>query len=177
MSYKHRLSKLINNFVAFQIGWLACAMFHDGRAVVIVAGLLTWLYFAEPWSKVRIRVTIQIALLGILMDICLTYLGIYYFPAPSMYIPFWLVLLWFLFASTLSVSLHWMMSKSLYAFIGGAIIGPAAYFGGHQFEAMEIVEPSYYFVISIVWGCMMIVFSILHRKQPNNRIVLSRVSD
>lgn len=177
MSYKHRLSKLINNFVAFQIGWLACAMFHDARAVVIVAGLLIWLYFAEPWSKVRIRVTVQIALLGILMDVLLTYAEIYYFPAPTLYIPIWLMLLWFLFASTLSVSLHWMMAKPLYAFIGGAIIGPAAYFGGHQFDALEVGEPSYYLVVSFVWGVMMVLFSILHRKQPNNRIILNRVSD
>ncbi|NVJ51807.1 MAG: DUF2878 domain-containing protein [Gammaproteobacteria bacterium] len=172
-----KLSKLVNNFVAFQLGWLACALLHNSYAVIVVASLLVWLYFAEPWSKVRMALTVQIAVIGIMMDIALTWLGIYTFDSPYLILPFWLVLLWFLFASTLSVSLRWVLNNSLYSFVGGCIIGPAAYWGGVQFNALAVSSNFDFIWVALAWGVAMVLFGLLHRKQPNDRVIIRQAEE
>lgn len=177
MHHRFKPSKLLNNYIAFQVGWLACAFLHNSYAVFIVAALLVWLYLAEPWSKVRMALTVQIAVAGISMDIILTYLGVYEFSSSLTILPMWLCLLWFLFASTLSVSLSWMMNSKVLSFLGGVVIGPVAYWGGVQFDAFTIRDSNDYLIIAIAWGLAMSLFGFLHRTQPNNRVILKHVGD
>ncbi|MCO7226919.1 DUF2878 domain-containing protein [Pleionea sp. CnH1-48] len=174
MLYQYSLSKLLSNFTAFQLGWLACAFWHDTRSVVVTAMLLMWLYHSEPWSKVRIFITIQCAVIGIFVDSILSYLGVLSFSPVFFLLPFWLVLLWFLFSSTLTISLDWLMRRPVYAFIAGSVFGPAAYWAGAQFEALQVAGELGYPILSIVWALLMLVFSGLIRLQPNHHFINRR---
>jgi len=176
MAYQFSFSKLLNNFAAFQIAWFACAIWHDTRSVVVCVMLLMWLYHSEPWSKVRIYLTIQIAAIGIITDHLLSYFGVLQFENIIGIIPFWLVLLWFLFASTISVSLKWMMEKPLLAAVGGFIFGPAAYWGGMQFDALFIEHWFNLLILGLCWSVLMLTFSFLYKRQPNNRLLMRESS-
>lgn len=178
MPYPIKASKWLSNFAAFQIGWFASAYWHDSRSLVVVAMMLAWLYHSEPWSKIRIRFTLQVACIGIAMDCLLATFYVLSFETPLLILPSWLFALWFLFASSLSVSLKWMMEKPLVAIAGGAFLGPLAYWAGAQFDALTINPVlghkfNGYFVMAVCWGAAMGLFSFLFRAQPNNRVVLS----
>ncbi len=176
MPYQYSRSKIISNFLAFQIAWFACAIWHDTRSIVISIAMLLLLYHAEPWSKVRFKFTLKVALIGVVFDSVLTYFSILSFTSSTFIIPFWLVLLWLLFASTLSVSMKWLMSRPLLAFIAGCIFGPAAYWGGEQFGALFIAPTYGIFVLAFIWGSLMFAFSVLYQLQPNDRLSFSRSS-
>ncbi len=182
MPYPITTSKWLSNFAAFQIGWFASAYWHDTRSLVVVVMMLAWLYHSEPWSKVRIRFTIQAAVVGIGMDSLLAYFGVLSFAPSYLVIPSWLFALWFLFASSLSVSLKWMMEQPLFAIIGGAVLGPVAYWAGAQFGALQINPVwehwfSGYLVMGLCWAAVMGIFSSLFKAQPNTRIILSSSSN
>jgi hypothetical protein len=177
VSYPDKTSKWMSNFLAFQIGWFACAYWHDGRSVVVVAMMLLWLYHSEPWSKIRIYFTVKAAMVGLAFDLLLTFSGVLKFDPGLGPIPYWLVLLWFLFASSLSVSLKWLMENRIFAMVAGLLLGPAAYWAGEQFGALSVqplVNFSWggYLVMGIGWSVMMAIFSGLYRRLPINEIVL-----
>ena len=52
-------------------------------------------------------------------------------------VPFWLIAMWALFATTLNVSMRWMKNKYLLASAFGAIGGPIAYYAGHRIGAVD----------------------------------------
>ena len=51
--------------------------------------------------------------------------------------PYWIVLMWGLFATILNVSLRWLRGRWLIAAIAGGLGGPLAYYGGHRLGALE----------------------------------------
>ena len=165
------LSKVINNFVAFQLGWLLSAYWHDGRSLLVNLALLFWLYHVEPWSKLRIKFTLMAALLGIFLDSLLVLVGILQF-GEQLILPLWFASLWLLFATTLSVSLSWLMQKPLLSVVFGALFGPMAYWAGSQFNALAVTSSLYYPVIAFVWGILMLIFGFLYRRRPVNSLVL-----
>jgi hypothetical protein len=52
--------------------------------------------------------------------------------------PYWMVALWAVFATTLNVSMRWLRERPALAALLGAIGGPAAYWSGARFGAMEL---------------------------------------
>lgn len=174
--YKLPTSKVINNFLVFQLGWICSAYFHDYRAFLINMAILFWLYLVEPWSKRRVKLTLQFVAIGLIIDSILYYVGVLYFSGASVMIPLWLISLWVLFSTTLTVSLSWLMENKYYAMVGGAIFGPLAYWSGQQFDAIVIVNVYSYIILSLSWLFMMFIFSRLYKKQPNNQITLHRDS-
>lgn len=165
------LSKVINNFLAFQIGWFFSAYLHDPRVLVINGVLLLWLYHVEPWSKLRIKFTLMASLSGIVSDSVLTYLEFIDFGG-SLFVPLWFASLWVLFVCTLSVSLSWIMKNKVFSMLGGAIFGPLAYWAGAQFGALTVNGYWGYGLISVTWMLLMLLFSVLYQRKPINRLYI-----
>ncbi|WP_144395104.1 DUF2878 domain-containing protein [Pleionea sediminis] len=165
------LSKIVNNFLVFQLGWFMSAYWHDYRAIIANFIILLWLYYAEPWSKLRIKFTLIATSIGIASDSLLAYLGLISFDS-SWGLPFWFMSLWLLFASTLSVSLSWMMRNRIFALFGGAIFGPLAYFAGVQFDALVVNGWQGFLALSVSWAILMVIFSTIYSRKPVNRMYL-----
>lgn len=175
MAMKISLSKLINNFAAFQIGWFACAYWHDTRSVVVVVMILMWLYHAEPWSKIRLVLCCQVVVLGILVDSVLVWSGALTLANGMPLLPLWLMVLWLLFSTTLTVSLKWLLENTLLAALAGAIFGPAAYWGGEQFGALFINGWQGFVCMSIGWAILMALFSLLYKRKPLDVMTFSNI--
>lgn len=165
------LSKVINNFLAFQVGWFFSAFLHDPRVLFVNGALLLWLYHVEPWSKLRIKFTLLVSCIGVISDSGLTYFGFIDF-GNTLFVPLWFASLWILFACTLSVSLSWIMKNKVYSMIGGAVFGPLAYWSGAQFEALSVNGYLGYGLISISWMLLMLLFSVLFQRKPIDRLYL-----
>ena len=56
--------------------------------------------------------------------------------------PYWIVVMWGLFATTINVSLRWLKGKYRLSIILGAIAGPLAYYGGERLGAVNFVDTS-----------------------------------
>jgi hypothetical protein len=55
--------------------------------------------------------------------------------------PYWIIMLWALFATTINSSLAWLKQRYLLAALLGAIAGPAAYYAGNRLGAVELAHP------------------------------------
>ena len=134
----------LTNFILFQIGWFACVMSGAANrpwigaivALIIVSFHLVRAHDREPELKL-----ILIALgIGAMWDSLLVSQDWLKYDSglilPSM-APYWIILLWGLFATILNVSLRWLRERWVMAALFGAIGGPLAYYGGYKLGALE----------------------------------------
>jgi len=55
--------------------------------------------------------------------------------------PAWIVMMWALFATTITTTFTWLKDRVVVAALVGAIAGPLAYQGGASLGAASLVEP------------------------------------
>ena len=150
----------ITNFVLFQIGWFACVLggaYHYPLlgSMIAVAIISYHLFSAKEWHLELVLIGIAMVL-GFVWDSYLTYMGWIAYPNGQISLdtaPYWIVVMWGLFTTTLNVSLKWLKSRLVYSALFGAIGGPLAYYAGENLGALEFVAPTNaLFALSIGWA-------------------------
>lgn len=153
----------IVNFVAFQAAWFACVLgaAHDlalagTLAVVAVVALHLWL---APRPAAELRLIGAAIAIGFVWDSLLVLLGLMTYPtgtfAPGV-APHWIIAMWALFATALNLSLGWLKGRPVLALLLGGIGGPAAYYAGYRFGAIEAPDlPLALFVQGVGWAVLM----------------------
>ena len=144
------MSLMLQNFILFQAGWLACVIggassdyFWVGIAVVAVIIVV----HLSRASDIRNETTLIVItmVLGTAWDSVLVLSGLFTFMNGTIFtgmVPFWLIAMWALFATTLNVSMKWLKHKYLLAAVFGAVGGPVAYFAGHRIGAVDFSDTS-----------------------------------
>jgi hypothetical protein len=107
------------------------------------------------------------ALIGITIDSSLTFFGIFIFPESSLIIPFWLIVLWINFSTTLTLSLSFIGKNKLVAFGLGATALPFNYTVGERLGAVTFGDPYLFSILAIalVWSVSFpILFMVSHEN-------------
>lgn len=148
------------NFAGFQIGWFACVLGgayglgSEGAAAGLVLLLLHLLF--TPLRIPELKLIAAAAIMGAVFDTALIQSGFGTFNSGGFgpeIAPPWMIVLWMLFAATLSVSLDWMKQRLWLAAVAGAVSGPLAYFAGARLGAMEILDQdNMLMMLAIGWG-------------------------
>ncbi|CRL98417.1 DUF2878 domain-containing protein [Pseudomonas marginalis] len=129
--------KPLANAVLFQCGWFACVLGGDspwllvGLAVLVIH--LLWISKGAGDATLIISVTLA----GTLLDTVLRALGVFKFNEPGPLIPFWLMLLWALLATTLRHCLAWSARPWWRAALMGALGGPMSYYAGSHLAGVQ----------------------------------------
>ena len=154
--------KNLANAALFQAGWFACVLGGDGPWLLIgVAVLAVHLLWISSWTKDGALI-IGVTVAGTLLDTLLRALGVFQFSEPGPLIPFWLMLLWALLATTLRHCLAWSARPWWRAAVLGAVGGPLSYYAGSQLAGVEFgfdVAPTL-IGLALLWA---VVFVGLHR--------------
>ena len=70
--------------------------------------------------------------------------------------PYWLVVMWALFATTINVSMAWMKNRWLLAVVMGAVFGPMAFVAGEKLGAVQFLDSqSALIALSCGWAVLM----------------------
>ena len=134
--------RLFLNAFGFQTAWWACiaGVGHGLEIPALVYGLvLAGLHVAfapKPWQEIQLA-AIALAL-GLVIDTVLQATSVIHFYGWSLAFlsPFWLWLLWVLFAMTLNTSLAFLQTKPLWLSASvGLVFGPLTYYAGAQLGA------------------------------------------
>ncbi|EFQ65188.1 MULTISPECIES: DUF2878 domain-containing protein [Pseudomonas] len=154
--------KTLANAALFQCGWFACVLGGDSPwllvAVAVLIIHLLWISSAAEDGVLIIGVTLA----GTLLDTLLRSLGVFHFSEPGPLIPFWLMLLWALLATTLHHCLAWSARPWWRAALLGAVGGPLSYYAGSQLAGVEFgygLGPTMA-LLAVLWAG---VFVGLHR--------------
>jgi hypothetical protein len=155
--------RTVRNFIAFQIGWLACvvsAAQHRPLLGLLVASAVVALHVSTSSTPGR-----DLKLIGVAVSFGATIDSLLLIPDWLRYetgqpfawlAPYWIVALWAVFATTLNESLAWLQRSRLLAAVCGASSAPLAYWAGAQIGAIELVEPlPALLAIGIAWGLVL----------------------
>lgn len=77
--------------------------------------------------------------------------------------PYWLVTLWFCFASTISHSLNFLQNSVLLQIVVGSLIAPLSYVAASKLNAVDfsLSLVNTFAILSLVWGLLMVIFFAL----------------
>ncbi|MCU1780085.1 DUF2878 domain-containing protein [Pseudomonas sp. 14P_5.3_Bac1] len=153
--------KSLANAVLFQCGWFACVLGGDSEWLLVVGAVLAiHLLWISSWSREG-QVILAVTLFGTVVDTALRTFGVFHFSFPGPLIPFWLVLLWALLATTLRHCLAWSAQPWWRASVLGAVGGPLSYYAGSQLAGVSFgygTAPTL-IGLALLWA---LVFPVLH---------------
>ena len=150
--------KLINA-LGFQAGWWACVAGvgarHEIEALIFCAILISLhLHFSKIAKQETILAAIAV-LIGVVTDSLLQYFSVidFYGWALGSVSPFWLWMLWAMFALTLNSSLEFLktQSRTTAAFLG-MTMGPLTYYAGAKLGAANLdATPAHIVLLAVAW--------------------------
>ncbi|MCT7941030.1 DUF2878 domain-containing protein [Shewanella holmiensis] len=140
---------VVFNALSFQCIWWLGVLYQN--QFIIISILLVLLHFVVSKNRKRdFWVVLAVSSLGIFVDICLIYFGVFEFSIS----PWWLALLWIFFALTLNSSLAFAhkLHLPLQVILGG-ISGSLSYLAGANFGAVVLPFGTVYStcILVVIW--------------------------
>ena len=165
-SKKIATSKFLN-IIVFNLLWLGLVLGRESLIYLTLPSLLIYLACLLRIGDLKVHQILIPAAIGITIDISLTFFGIFIFPESSLIIPFWLIILWINFSTTLTLSLSFIGKNKLVAFGLGATALPFNYTVGERLGAVTFGDPYLFsiLVLAIVWSVSFpILFIVSHEN-------------
>jgi hypothetical protein len=152
--------RVLFNFILFQIGWFACVLSAAAGNPVLgvgVAAVIIAIHLVMMKQKQHeIILIVSATLTGLVWDSFLVWRNWIDYPSGmlvSNMAPYWIVVMWGLFATTLNVSLAWLKQKLALAALLGAVAGPLAYYAGYKLNALQLNDMSVALIaLAIGWA-------------------------
>ena len=157
-----KLQYLIINIVAFQVAWF-CAVISAGQGMPwagAIAMLIAIAYHLMTAQRpvMEFMLVLLCGGIGAIWDSLLVAVGILAYPSGNLipnFAPYWIVVMWMLFATTLNVSLGWLKNRLSMAIFFGAIGGPLAFFTGQKLGGVIMVDfTTAMTVLAVGWGTL-----------------------
>lgn len=164
-------TKLIN-FVLFQLGWFGCVL--SGAAgqpwmgAALAVAVIVWHVWRAPQPNAELKLIGLAIVIGTAWDSLLVWQGWLGYSSGmllSFAAPYWIVIMWALFATTLNVSLRWLKGRWIIATVFGAIGGPLAYLAGQRLGAVEFIDtPLALLALLLGWALFTPLLLVLSRR-------------
>lgn len=164
------------NAVLFQCCWLACILGGDewALAALLVLVLIHFGWVLTPKQTLaEVRLVLPVITLGIGFDSTLSYFNwlsftdVFFASGEFRLIPFWLMVLWFAFATTLQHSLHSIIQRPWLAALFGALGAPWSYYLGDQLGAVDVASQGL-ILIALFWALLLTSVSYFGTKSDNS---------
>ena len=157
------MSRLILNFVAYQVAWFACVVGGAnslpwiGVAVTVLAVAIHLALVPAPGREALL--ILAVAAIGALWDGLLVGFGLLQYPSGMILdwiAPVWIIAMWAGFATLLHCSLRWLLGRWRLAALLGAIGGPLAYYAGMRLGAVNFPDPiAALSALAVGWAILM----------------------
>jgi hypothetical protein len=164
--------KTVINFISFQVGWFACVLgaANDmpwiGPAVCFP--ILSLHLFMSGRPAAELRLILAAPVIGLVLDSLLVATGWLVYPNGMLIqgiAPYWILLMWALFATTLNVSMRWLHGKYVLAALLGAIGGPLSYLAGARLGGLVFSETTLALIaLALGWAIAMPVLLYLAQR-------------
>ena len=171
MSIKIQFKQIITskslNIIIFNLLWLGLVLGRDSLIHLTLPSLLIYLACLLRIGDLKVHQILLPAAIGITIDSSLTFFGIFIFPDSSLIIPFWLIVLWINFSTTITLSLSFIGKSKLVAFGLGATALPFNYTVGERLGAVTFGEPYLFSILTLalVWSVSFpILFMVSHEN-------------
>ena len=167
--FKQIVTSKFLNIIVFNLLWVGLVLGRESLIHLTLPILLIYLACLLRIGDLKVHQILLPAAIGITIDSSLTFFGIFIFPDSSLIIPFWLIVLWINFSTTITLSLSFIGKNKLIAFGLGATALPFNYTVGERLGAVTFGEPYLFsiLVLVLVWS---VSFPILFMVSDENFI-------
>ena len=147
------------NAIGFQIGWFVCiaSVRYDQEILALLfCGVLVGLHlFYSNAPLIDFKLSLIALVLGVVVDSSLQYFSVISFYGWGLgpLSPFWLWMVWVMFALTLNYSLAFLLNRHLLlSAIAGLLFGPLSYIAGAKLGAAGFDNSlSHLAVLGMIW--------------------------
>jgi hypothetical protein len=167
--FKQIVTSKFLNIIVFNLLWVGLVLGRESLIHLTLPILLIYLACLLRIGDLKVHQILLPAAIGITIDSSLTFFGIFIFPDSSLIIPFWLIILWINFSTTITLSLSFIGKSKLVAFGLGATALPFNYTVGERLGAVTFGEPYLFsiLVLVLVWSVSFpILFMVSHENFP-----------
>jgi hypothetical protein len=149
---------MILNLVGFQTCWFGLVYWGNSFTPVALLMLAAHLCFISN-KRHELLLVFYVTIIGCCVDMLLALTGLFVFQYSPL-IPFWLIVLWGCFSSTIAHSLQFLKSSTVLQIVVGASIAPLSYIAGFKFDAVDFTYSilTTYITLSFVWSILMVIF-------------------
>ncbi len=163
---------LIINFAGFQLAWfaavLSAAALVPAVGAAVIAGVIALHLARAANPRAELALLLLCGAVGGAWDSLLVAQGFVAYPSGNIatgIAPYWIVLMWMLFATTLNVSMGWLKGRPLLAAGFGLFGGPLSYLAGQKLDGIMLVEPvSAMIALGVGWALMMPALLLLAER-------------
>jgi hypothetical protein len=163
---------LIINFAGFQLGWfaavLSAAALVPAVGAAVIAGVIALHLARAANPRAEFALLLLCGAVGGAWDSLLVAQGFVTYPSGNFaagVAPYWIVMMWMLFATTLNVSMGWLKGRPLLAAGFGLVGGPLSYLAGQKLDGIVLVEPvSAMIALGVGWALMMPALLLLAER-------------
>lgn len=155
--------------ICFELGWLALVIFQFW-AVLPVALYIAWVM--GRLARHQQSLVVQLALLGIVLDSLLIWLGVMSFTTSG-WLPLWFLLLWCLFALTVVEAFADLLKPVWLAPFLGAVGGPLSYLGGAMLSGGILTMPLgwvSWVVLAVVWAALAYYYATISKERLHAQV-------
>ena len=154
------MKSIVINIILFQVGWFACVLTAASNqplfgAIISLVIIVSHLIMSKQYIH-ELRIIIIAMMIGLFWDSLIVSAGWITYQSGMVFdfiAPYWIVLMWALFATTLNSSLSWMKEKLILSSLFGAIAGPLAYYAGVKLGAVDFInEINALVALSVGWA-------------------------
>ncbi len=167
IQFKQIVTSKFLNIIVFNLLWIGLVLGRETLIHLTLPSLLIYLACLFRIGELKVHQILIPALIGITIDSSLTFFGIFIFPESSLIIPFWLIVLWINFSTTLTLSLSFIGKNKLVAFGLGATALPFNYTVGERLGAVTFGDPYLFsiLILALVWSVSFpILFIVSHEN-------------
>jgi len=165
VKFKQIITSKFLNIIIFNLLWVGLVLGRESLINLTLPSLLIYLACLLRIGDLKVHQILLPAAIGITIDSSLTFFGIFIFPESSLIIPFWLIVLWINFSTTITLSLSFIGKNKLVAFGLGATALPFNYTVGERLGAVTFGDPYFFsvLIIALVWSVSFpILFMVSH---------------
>ena len=172
---------VIANVGLFKIGWLSCV--YGAASGLAFEGCILALFIVAFSIKqasnkhAELLTLVLITLVGVIWESLVASQNLMVYATQSntqleswaldglVLAPYWLIVMWALFATTINQSMAWLKDKLIIAAVMGAIFGPMAFVAGEKLGAVEFAnEPAAMVLLAVGWGILMPLVCFIAKK-------------
>ena len=137
---------------------LSAAAQQPGIGVLLASAIIVLHFWRAQYPRNEIMLVLTAMLIGAAWDSLLVTFGWLDYASGTLIsgtAPYWIVVMWALFATTLNLSLRWLKQRYILAALLGAVAGPLAYSAGAGLGALQFVNPNHAFTaLAIGWAVL-----------------------
>ena len=167
IQFKQIVTSKFVNIIIFNLLWVGLVLGRESLIHITFPSLLIYLICLLRIGDLKVHQILLPAIIGIMIDMSLTFFGIFIFPDSSLIVPFWLILLWINFSTTITLSLSFIGKNKLVAFGLGATALPFNYTVGERLGAVTFGEPYLFsiLILALIWSVSFpILFMVSHEN-------------